>query len=108
MAKSTVLRDQADHRQLQQLVAALNDGVILVEPDQTIAWANAAALAMHGVGSVEDLGATVSEYRKRFELSYRNRHRLPAGQYPMERVLAGEAFDEVVVEVAPAGEEKPR
>jgi PAS domain S-box-containing protein len=26
----------------------------------------------------------------------------------MERVLAGEAFDEVVVEVAPAGEEKPR
>jgi PAS domain S-box-containing protein len=108
MAKSTALRDQADHRQLQQLVAALNDGVILVEPDQTIAWANAAALAMHGVGTMEELGATVSEYRGRFELRYRNRHHLPAGQYPMERVLAGEAFDEVVVKVAPAGEAKPR
>ena len=62
MAKSVALQDQADHRQLQQLVAALNDGVILVEPDQTIAWANAAALAMHGVGAVEDLvGRTLGE-----------------------------------------------
>jgi PAS domain S-box-containing protein len=108
MAESLAPRDRADHRQLQQLVAGLNDGVILIEPDQTIAWANRAALAMHGVGRVEDLGATVSEYRARFELRYRNRHRLPAGQYPMERVLAGEAFDEVLVEVAPAGAEKPR
>ncbi len=108
MAKSTALHDRADHLQLQQLVAALTDGVVLVEPDQTVAWANAAALRMHGVERVEELGATVSEYRERFELRYRNRHRLPSGQYPMERVLAGEAFDEVVVEVAPAGEEKSR
>jgi PAS domain S-box-containing protein len=108
VAEDLVPRDRADHRQLQQLVAALSDGVILVEPDQTIAWANAAALRMHGVERMEELGGTVSEYRERFELRYRNRHRLPSGQYPMERVLAGEAFDEVVVEVAPAGEEKPR
>ena len=30
---------------LQQIVAGLSEGVILVEPDQTIAYANAAALA---------------------------------------------------------------
>ena len=108
MVESLAPQDRADHRQLRQLVAGLTDGVILVEPDQSITWANAAALAMHGVGRVADLGATVSEYRARFELRYRNRHRLPAGEYPMERVLAGEAFDEVVVEVAPAGEAKPR
>jgi PAS domain-containing protein len=82
MAKSAALHHRADHLQLQQLVAALTDGVILVEPDQTIAWANAAALRMHGVDRVEELGATVSEYRERFELRYRNRHRLPPGQYP--------------------------
>jgi PAS domain S-box-containing protein len=98
----------ADHRQLRQLIAGLTDGVILIEPDQSVAWANSAALAMHGVDRVEALGATVSEYRARFELRYRNRHRLPAGQYPMERVLAGESFDEVVVEVAPAGEMEAR
>jgi hypothetical protein len=108
LVENPVPRHRADHRQLQQLVAAVTDGVILVEPDQTITWANAAALRMHGVERMEELGGTVSEYRERFELRYRNRHRLPSGQYPMERVLAGEAFDEVLVEVAPAGEEKPR
>ncbi|MBK1659647.1 helix-turn-helix transcriptional regulator [Paracraurococcus ruber] len=101
-------RHQADHRQLQQLVTALTEGVILVNPDETIAWANPRSLEMHGVASVAALGHTVSEYRARFELRYRNQHRLPAGAYPMERILAGEAFDEVVVQVAPAGEEEPR
>jgi PAS domain S-box-containing protein len=96
--------DDADQQQLRLILAALQDGVILIEPDQTISWANQAALKMHGVSDIAALGATVSEYRARFELRHRNRHRLPKGGYPMERVLAGEAFDEVVVDVAPAGE----
>ncbi|WP_043840403.1 PAS domain S-box protein, partial [Muricoccus aerilatus] len=96
--------DNADQQQLRLILAALQDGVILIGPDQAITWANNAALRMHGVHEVAELGATVSEYRRRFELRYRNRHRLPEGAYPMERVMAGEAFDEVVVEVAPAGE----
>lgn len=108
MAADLAPPHHADHRQLRQLVAGLSDGVILVAPDQSIAWANQAALAMHGIRRIADLGATVSEYRTRFELRTRNRHRLPEGQYPMERVLAGEAFDEVLVEVAPRGEPKPR
>ncbi|MGI4801219.1 MAG: PAS domain S-box protein [Janthinobacterium lividum] len=90
---------KADRTQLQQIIAGLNDGVILIDPDQTIAWANATALALHGVTRMEELGATVSEFRQRFELTYRNRHKLPEGEYPMERLLAGEAFSEVVVEV---------
>ena len=72
---------------------------MLINPDQTIAWANETALRLHGVDDVAALGATVSDYRSRFELTYRNQHKLPAGQYPMERLLAGEAFSEVVVEV---------
>lgn len=90
-------------RHLRQIVAGVSDGVILVGTDQAIAWANAPALKMHGVATVDDLGGNVAEYRRRFELRYRNRHRLAEGAYPMERVLAGEAFDEVVVEVTPAG-----
>lgn len=94
---------RADHRQLRQILAGLREGVLLVEPDQTIAWANRAALDMHGVATPEELGGTVGEYRERFELRYRNDHRLPRGEYPIDRVVAGEAFDEVVVEVARAG-----
>jgi PAS domain S-box-containing protein len=108
MVKSLAPQDRADHQQLQQLVAGLTDGVILIQPDQTIIWANRAALAMHGISQVSELGSTVSEYRHRFELRYRNRHRLPAGQYPMERVLEGQAFDEVLVEVGLPGDKKPR
>ena len=101
-------RPRADRTQLQQIIVGLPQGVIIIDPNQTIAWANEAALAMHGVGSLKELGGTVSEYRDRFELRYRNRHKLPPGDYPMDRVVAGEAFSEVVVEVARPGEEKHR
>jgi PAS domain S-box-containing protein len=102
------LRDSADLRHLRQIIAGLNEGVILVDPDQDILWANTAALGMHGVDSVEDLGATVDDYRQRFQLRYRNNHKLDDADYPIERVVSGEAFSEVVVEVAVAGEDEPR
>jgi PAS domain-containing protein len=96
-------RQRADRRQLQQIIAGLTEGVILVDPDQTIFWANETALAMHGVEKLEELGATVTEYRERFELQYRNNHKLLPGDYPMDRVVAGEEFSDVSVEVTRAG-----
>jgi PAS domain S-box-containing protein len=101
-------QQRADRHQLQEIIAGLTEGVILIDPDRTIAWANEAALAMHGVETLDALGATVSDYRARFQLRYRNYRRLAAGDYPMDRVLAGEAFRDVIVEVAPAGEDEPR
>lgn len=98
----------ADRSQLQQIIAGLTEGVILVDPDQTILWANEAALDMHGAQAVADLGDSVSEYRRRFQLRYRNNHSLSKGDYPIDRVVAGEAFTDVVVEVTPAGEDEPR
>ena len=95
---------RADRTQLQQIIQGLDDGVLIVDPDQTIAWANQAALDMHGVAGLAELGSTIDEYRARFELRYRNNHRVPEGEYPLDRIMAGEAFDEVVVEVGPPGE----
>ena len=92
----------ADRTQLQQIIAGLNDGVVLINLDQTIAWANERALALHGARTLAELGATVAEFRQRFVLTYRNKHKLPAGDYPMERLLAGEAYSEIVVEVTRA------
>lgn len=105
---SGIPRPKADRTQLQQIIAGLPEGVIIIDPDQTIAWSNQAALAMHGVTSLEELGRTVTEYRERFVLQYRNSHKLPAGDYPMDRVIAGEAFTQVVVEVTLPGEERHR
>jgi PAS domain S-box-containing protein len=95
---------KTDRAALQQVIAGLTDGVILVEPDQSISWANAAALAMHGLQSLDGLGGTVDGYRRSFRLRFRNNHPLPEEKYPLDRVIAGETFDDVTVEVSPAAD----
>ncbi|WP_428555876.1 PAS domain S-box protein [Pseudomonas edaphica] len=100
-----VLAKETNRRQLQQIISGLSDGVILAEVDQTILWANEAALAMHGVSEVEQLGANTEQYAKRFALRYRNNHPLPLDSYPLSRIAAGEEFSDVVVEVTPVGDE---
>jgi PAS domain S-box-containing protein len=92
-----------DHRQLQQIIVGLTEGVILIGTDQKILWANDAALAMHGIRRVKDLGATAREYRRRFRLRYRNNRLVERGKYPIERVVAGEKFSDMTVEVTRAG-----
>ena len=93
-----------DRAQLQHIVAALTDGVILIEPDQRIGWANDAALTMHGATRLEELGRTVDEYRARFELKTHDARGLPPGTAPMERLIAGECFSEVIVQVGKPGQ----
>ena len=97
----TLARTPADQAQLRQIVAGLAEGVILVGPDQAILWANASACEMHGISDIAGLGRSTDDYCKRFELRYRNHHKVPAGSYPIERVLAGEVFSDVVVMVTP-------
>jgi PAS domain S-box-containing protein len=93
--------DQApDRSQLEQIIAGLTEGVILVEPDQTITYANEAALEMHGVRGLDELGRTVDEYRQNFVVRHHSSDLLDHGRYPIDRVVAGEAFDDVVVVVA--------
>src|ERR1700730_8776175 len=98
----------SDRRQLQQIIAGSSEGVILIEPDHRIAWANEAALAMHGVDTLAALGADVTEYRERFAYRGRNNRRLKKGDYPIDRVLAGEAFSDVLVEVSRTGQAEPK
>src|SRR5476651_2712435 len=100
-----VLAKETNRRQLQQIISGLSDGVILAEVDQTILWANEAALTMHGVSEIEALGVNTAQYAKRFALRYRNNHPLPLDSYPLSRVAAGEEFSDVVVEVTPAADE---
>jgi PAS domain S-box-containing protein len=89
-----------DRSQLQQIIAGITEGVILIEPDQAITCANEAALAMHGVEGLDDLGRTVDEYQCNFLVQYRTKQPIEDAPSPLERVLAGEMFEDVVVEVA--------
>jgi len=95
-------------RHLEQLIAGLTAGVILVDPTGAIIGANDAALRMHGVAKAADLGGTADDYCQRFCLRYRNHYRLAKREYPIIRMLAGESFPDQVVEVAPIGTNEPR
>ncbi len=90
---------------LQNLIAGLSDGLILLENDGTIEWANRAALKMHRVDAISELGADAGSYRRNFTLRYRNNHLLDEGQYPLERLLVGETFEDVTVEISPSDDE---
>jgi len=100
-----VLTTETDRRQLRQIIAGLSDGVIVLDPNQSILWANDAALAMHGAAHISDLGSNAKAYVKRFVLRYRNNHLVPANSYPINRVARGETFSDVLVEVTSAGSE---
>jgi PAS domain S-box-containing protein len=98
-ALSSVPPPPADPSQLEQIVTGLTEGVILIDPDRRVLWANAAAFEMHGVKRLEDLGSTVEEYQANFHLCFPDGREFDDGQHPVERVLSGEAFDDVIVEV---------
>jgi PAS domain S-box-containing protein len=106
--KQALKKPSRNHRQLQQIIAGLTDGVILIGTDEQILWANEAALKVHGVSRLKDLGTTVNDYRRRFQLHYRNNRRVPRGNYPIERVISGESFSDVTVVVSTARKPEQR
>ena len=95
-----------DPGQLAEIIASLSEGVIVLDEKGDLVWANDAALGQHGLASAKGLGSHYKDYAERFELRYRNNHRLDTGAYPMARAVAGEMFQDVVVEVRKANEDE--
>lgn len=62
--EATVAKPRVDRRQLQQIIAGLAEGIILIDPDRSIVWANETALAIHGCAELDELGANAAQYRK--------------------------------------------
>lgn len=89
-----------ERRHLLEIIDGLIEGIILLDMNRHIAWANDTALAMHGAANLAGLGGTVAGYRKRYTLRYRNQRKLTAKQYPMDRALAGEPIKDMTVELA--------
>ncbi len=97
------MKPSRSYRQLQQIITGLTEGVILFDADGKIQWANEAALAMHGVRRIKDLGSKPSEYRRRYKLKYRNNRPVESTKYPLERTVAGETFDELTLRMRRIG-----
>ncbi len=99
--------DAPDRQQLHRIISGLTDGVVFVEPDHRIVWANKAALTMHGCTELAELGGTIETYAKRFTLSLRGGRPLAADAYPMARLCAGESFNDLIVNVCRSGHPEP-
>ena len=56
--------------QIQHLAADIAEGIVLIDAGQAIRWANPSALAMHGIGTVDALGATLEEYYANFQVKF--------------------------------------
>lgn len=93
------MTNQATRAQLQKIIAGLSEGVLLVEPDQTIAYANIAALRMHDVSDLDALGATVADYRRNY-IALEGADHSKVGSHPIDRVVEGKAMDDAIVRVA--------
>jgi len=106
--RKTIDKPRADRRQLQQIVSGLTEGIVLLDPDGSIVWANETALAIHGAKNLAALGRTARDYVAAHTLKYRNNRVLAPGQYPVMRVLAGERFNDVIIEVTRPGDESFR
>jgi PAS domain-containing protein len=92
-------RDAAGPTHLQQIIAALTEGVIIVDPNGSFSWADDTALRLHGVRSLKELGGTAAGFAKQYQLTYRNQQKLHPDEYPVQRLLRGEAIDKALVEV---------
>jgi len=95
-----------DSQRLEEIISFLAEGVIVLDETGKLVWVNDAALRLHGLKSPKELGKTYKDYIERFELKYRNNHKLPADAYPMARALAGDLFKDTVVEVRKAEEKR--
>jgi|GEM_PF-75874 len=97
----------SQRRQLQQIIAGLAEGVILVDAHRTILWANDAALRMHEVTQASEIGRTTDDYRARFKLRLRNGKRTVRGTAAIDRVLSGKASSDALIEVTPRRGRRP-
>jgi PAS domain S-box-containing protein len=84
---------------LQQIIAALTEGVIIVVADGVLSWADETALSLHGVRSLKELGDTAAGFAERYQLSYLNQQKLRPAEYPIQRLLKGETIDKALLEV---------
>ena len=89
----------ASQRHLQQIIARLTEGVIIIDPDGVLAWADETALALHGVRTLSELGKTVAGFAERFQLADRSGQRIQPSDYPMQRLLKGEAINKALIDV---------
>ncbi|HEX8914868.1 MAG TPA: PAS domain S-box protein, partial [Humisphaera sp.] len=74
------------------VVESMADGVVVADADGNLPEWNPAALAMHGYGSLEEVRRHLTDFPAVIELAAADGRPLPLADWPMSRILRGEAF----------------
>ncbi|RYF59314.1 MAG: PAS domain S-box protein [Comamonadaceae bacterium] len=94
-------------RALQQIVGGTTEGIILMDTHGSVTWANAAALRLHEIKTIGELGEDVKSYRQRFTLRYVGGQKVLKAGYPMEQALAGKKVERSVMQLFAHGDAEP-
>ena len=80
---------------LEATVENLSEGVIVASLDGQLLHCNHAAMKMHGFASREDYLRKLPDFAEIFELTTTEGSIVPLGQWPLARILEGEALHEL-------------
>ncbi len=86
--------------QLRAVFGSMREGVVLLDPQGNITYANAAAGALHGLGEVRSIRSiNLEEIARIFEVADAEGRPLPSGDWPLCRALQGETFSDYEVQI---------
>jgi PAS domain S-box-containing protein len=88
-------------RHIELVAAEVSEGIIILDNQEAIIWANAAALTMHGVNDQAALGQTIDEYHENFQVKFRKARRRPAPA-DVSEALAADRLRDSLIEITPA------
>lgn len=98
----------ASQRQIETLIEGLPDGIITFSLDGTLRYVNEAALTMHEVQSRAELGDSAEAYQRAFTWRDPQGKPLPVQRHPAERLMNGEPFTGITVQLRRASPEDSR
>ncbi len=90
---------EADLAQWRAVFGSMSEGLVVADPQGNLVDWNRAALEMHGFKSLDEVRRHLGEFPKMFELTTPRGQLLELADWPMSRVLRGEAFSGFEVSV---------
>ena len=97
--KEAEQRIAASNARTEAILRSLHEGVVIFDLEGNVLDMNPAALRIHGFAQVEEARRPMRVYSDNFELRSSDGELLPVDAWPLARVVQGETFSNLEVEV---------
>lgn len=87
-------RNEQSLAQIKAVIGHLSDGLLVVDPHGNLVEMNPAALAMHGLTSIDEIPYPVFNLSQRYELLDLDGNVIPVDKWPAVRAMRGESFEQ--------------